>query len=46
MAKQAEAERERRSNIINADGEKQAAKTLAEAAEILATTPVQLTYVH
>ena len=39
MAKQAEAERERRSNIINADGEKQAAKTLAEAAEILATTP-------
>ena len=39
MAKQAEAERERRSNIINADGEKQAAKTLAEAVEILATTP-------
>ena len=39
MVKQAEAERERRSNIINADGEKQAAKTLAEAAEILATTP-------
>ena len=39
MAKQAEAERERRSNIINADGENQAAKTLAEAAEILATTP-------
>ena len=39
MAKQAEAERERRSNIINADGEKQAAITLAEAAEILATTP-------
>lgn len=39
MAKQAEAERERRSNIINADGEKQAAKTLAEAAHILATTP-------
>ncbi len=39
MAKQAEAERERRSNIINADGEKQAAKTLAEAAQILSTTP-------
>ena len=38
MAKQAEAERERRSNIINADGEKQAAQTLAEAAKILATT--------
>lgn len=39
MAKQAEAERERRSNIINADGEKQAAQTLAEAAGILASTP-------
>lgn len=39
MAKQAEAERERRSNIINADGEKQAAQTLAEAAHILASTP-------
>ncbi len=39
MAKQAEAERERRSNIINADGEKQAAHTLAEAAKILSTTP-------
>ena len=39
MAKQAEAERERRSNIINADGEKQAAQTLAEAAQILSTTP-------
>lgn len=39
MAKQAEAERERRSNIINADGEKQAAQTLAEAAGILAAVP-------
>lgn len=39
MAKQAEAERERRSNVINADGEKQAAQTLAEAAQILASTP-------
>ena len=39
MAKQAEAERERRSNIINADGEKAAAQTLAEAAKILSTTP-------
>lgn len=39
MAKQAEAERERRSNIINADGEKAAATTLAEAAKILSTTP-------
>lgn len=39
MAKQAEAERERRSNIINADGEKLAAQTLADAAQILASTP-------
>ena len=39
MAKQAEAERERRSNIINADGEKAAAQTLAEAAAIIASTP-------
>lgn len=39
MAKQAEAERERRANIINADGEKAASQTLAEAAKILATTP-------
>jgi regulator of protease activity HflC (stomatin/prohibitin superfamily) len=39
MAKQAEAERERRANIINADGEKLAAKTLAEAAQLLAGTP-------
>lgn len=39
MAKQAEAERERRSNIINAEGEKAAAETLAEAARIIAATP-------
>jgi len=39
MAKQAEAERERRSNIINAEGEKAAAQTLAEAAHIIASTP-------
>ncbi|HWT40699.1 MAG TPA: slipin family protein [Dongiaceae bacterium] len=39
MAKQAEAERERRSNIINAEGEKGAAQTLAEAAKIIASTP-------
>ena len=38
MAKEAEAERERRANIINADGEKQASQTLAEAAEILANS--------
>ncbi len=39
MSKQAEAERERRANIINADGEKLAAKTLAEAAAMLSSTP-------
>lgn len=39
MAKQAEAERERRSNIINAEGELAAAKTLSDAARIIATTP-------
>ncbi len=39
MAKQAEAERERRSNVINAEGEKEAALTLAEAARIIAGQP-------
>jgi regulator of protease activity HflC (stomatin/prohibitin superfamily) len=39
MAKQAEAERERRANIIGADGEKESAQTLAEAARLLASTP-------
>jgi regulator of protease activity HflC (stomatin/prohibitin superfamily) len=42
MAKQAEAERERRSNIISADGEKAAAETLAEAARMLATVPAAI----
>ena len=35
MAKQAEAERERRAKVINADGEFQAAAKLSEAAEVL-----------
>ena len=39
MAKQAEAERERRSNIINAEGELATAETLAEAAKIISSTP-------
>ncbi|OYX42984.1 hypothetical protein B7Y94_02530 [Candidatus Saccharibacteria bacterium 32-49-12] len=39
MAKQAEAERERRSNIINAEGELAAAEKLAQAAGIIASTP-------
>lgn len=39
MAKQAEAERERRANVINADGEKLAAQTLADAAKMLGSIP-------
>ena len=39
MAKQAEAERDRRANIINADGEKLAAQNLADAAAIFAKVP-------
>ncbi len=42
MAKQAEAERERRAKIINADGEFQAANKLAEAAEIIGEHPIAL----
>ncbi len=38
IAKQAEAERERRAKVILAEGEQQAATKLAEAAEILATS--------
>lgn len=39
MAKQAEAERERRAAIIAAEGEKSAAKSVSEAAQLLAHTP-------
>lgn len=39
MAKQAEAERERRANIINADGEKIAAQALADASRMLSSAP-------
>lgn len=39
MAKQAEAERERRAAIIAAEGEKSAAAAVAEAANLLARTP-------
>lgn len=42
MARQAEAERERRSKVINADGEFQAAKKLADAAGIIQEYPVAL----
>jgi len=48
MAKQAEAEREKRAKIIHADGEAQAAARLAEAAAVLATEPsaIQLRYLQ
>lgn len=39
MAKQAEAERERRATVINVDAEKMVASTLAEAAAMLSATP-------
>ncbi len=42
MARQAEAEREKRAKIINAEGEFQASKQLAEAAEIVSRNPVTL----
>jgi len=42
MAKQAEAERERRAKVISAEGEFQASTKIAEASEILAANPVSL----
>ena len=42
MAKQAEAEREKRAKIIHAHGEREAAETLSEAAEIIQTQPAAL----
>jgi regulator of protease activity HflC (stomatin/prohibitin superfamily) len=48
MARQAEAERERRAKVIAAQGELQASQTLAEAARTLATEPsaLQLRYLQ
>jgi regulator of protease activity HflC (stomatin/prohibitin superfamily) len=48
IARQAEAERERRSKVILAEGEQQAAAKLAEAAVILATSPgaMELRYLN
>jgi len=48
MAKQAEAEREKRSKIIHAEGEYSAAQRLVDAAHLLATEPVsvQLRYLQ
>jgi len=42
IARQAEAERERRAKVINAQGELQASETLAEAARVMATQPASL----
>ncbi len=42
MAKQAEAERERRAKIVHAEGELQASQKLADAAQIIQTHPMAL----
>ena len=42
MAKQAEAERERRSKVIHAEGEFQASQKLADAAEVIAKQPTAM----
>jgi regulator of protease activity HflC (stomatin/prohibitin superfamily) len=42
MAKQAEAEREKRAKIIHADGESQAAAKLASAASVISKEPIAL----
>jgi regulator of protease activity HflC (stomatin/prohibitin superfamily) len=48
MARQAEAERERRAKIINAEGEAQASERLAEAADVIGRNPatMQLRYLQ
>jgi hypothetical protein len=48
IARQAEAERERRAKIINAEGEFQAAEKLSQAAEMIGKNPVtiQLRYLQ
>ena len=48
MARQAEAERERRAKIINAEGELQASEKLAQAARIIGSEPaaIQLRYLQ
>jgi regulator of protease activity HflC (stomatin/prohibitin superfamily) len=48
MAKQAEAEREKRSKVIHAEGEFQAAQRLAEAARVLSSeeSALQLRYLQ
>jgi regulator of protease activity HflC (stomatin/prohibitin superfamily) len=48
MARQAEAERTRRAKVIHAEGEKQAAQSLVEAAQLLGADPraIQLRYMQ
>jgi regulator of protease activity HflC (stomatin/prohibitin superfamily) len=48
MARQAEAERERRAKVISAEGEFQASEKLSQAAEVLSKTPasIQLRYLQ
>jgi regulator of protease activity HflC (stomatin/prohibitin superfamily) len=46
MARQAEAERERRAKIINAEGEFQAAERLKDAAAVISKQPVALQLRH
>src|SRR5262249_3961344 len=48
MARQAEAERERRAKVISAEGEFQASQKISEAAHVLAQEPgtLQLRYLH
>src|SRR4051812_25878191 len=48
MARQAEAERERRAKVINAEGEFQAAARLSEAADVISQNPttIQLRYLQ
>jgi hypothetical protein len=48
MARQAEAERERRAKVIHAEGEFQAASRLSEAAAVLSSAPaaIQLRYLQ
>ena len=48
MARQAQAERERRAKVINAEGEFQAAGRLAEAADVISKNPttIQLRYLQ
>ena len=43
MAKQAEAEREKRAKIVHAEGELQASEKLAQAAAIIASQPITIT---